>query len=82
MSARGKRWLRLALGLALVAAFVVGLHHLSARLTGETGALIEHNRAGDLEVYAYVYSEVGDIGEFLDDEEGRYGESSLRALQQ
>ena len=50
-------------------------------MTGETGALIEHNRALDLEVYAYVYSEVGDLGEFLDDEEGRYGESSMRALQ-
>jgi hypothetical protein len=81
MSAVATRWLRLALGLALVAAFVVGLHHLSARMTGDTGALIERNRALDLEVYAYVYSEVGDLGEFLDDEEGRYGESSLRALQ-
>ena len=78
MRARVGSWLRLVLGLVLLAAFVVMLHRLSARMTGDAGALIARNQAENLEVYAYFYSEVGDIGEFLDDERGRYGECSLR----
>ena len=72
-------WLRLTLGLAVIAGFVCGLHHLSDRMTGATGEMIASNRAADREVYAYVYSEVGDIEEFLDDEGGKYGKAALTA---
>lgn len=65
------------MGLVAIAAFV-GLIHLSTiRLGGATGRLIEENRQKDLEVYAYVYSEVGDLEDFLDDEAGRYGRAAL-----
>lgn len=73
------RWFKLAAGLALIAGFVGGLHIASAHMGGATGDLITRNRVEDLEVYAYVYSEVGDIEEFLDDEEGKYGRAALDA---
>ncbi|MFC1520925.1 hypothetical protein ACFL6Y_00810 [Elusimicrobiota bacterium] len=44
------------------------------------GELIQRNQAEDREVYAYVYSDLGDILEFLDNENGRYGASALRRL--
>lgn len=72
-----RRWLALLSGLALLALFVLGLHQFTARLGGSTGEMISRNRSQDLEVYAYVYSEVGDLGEFLDDENGKYGKRAL-----
>ncbi len=82
MSTVALRWLKLAVGLALMGGFVAGLHLFSARMGGATGDLITRNRVEDLEVYAYVYSEVGDIDEFLDDEDGKYGKAALEACKE
>ena len=77
MKTTPQRWLGLVLGLVAIAAFV-GLIHLSTiHLGGATGRLIEENRQKDLEVYAYVYSEVGDLEDFLDDDAGKYGRAAL-----
>ncbi|MBU4184647.1 MAG: hypothetical protein KKI12_10595 [Proteobacteria bacterium] len=50
---------------------------MSGRIPGSTGMLITRNQNEDLEVYAYVYSEIGDLEEFLDDENGKYGKTAL-----
>lgn len=71
------RWLCLILGFATIALFVGLLHLGSVRLGGATGRLIEENRQKDLEVYAYVYSDVGELEDFLDDEAGKYGRAAL-----
>ncbi len=72
------RWNYLLLGLVSVTLFITLLHQLSTRLAGVPGDLIDRNRREGLEVDAYFYSEVGDLREFLDDEQGRYGRRSLR----
>ena len=69
------RVLLLLLGLGSVGLFLVGAHLLSDRFS-----LIERNRRSGIEADAYFYSEVGDLREFLDDENGRYGVRSLRRL--
>ena len=67
-------WLRLGLGFTAVAAFVV-LLHVGSVLVG--WAMIEENRQRDLDVYAYVYGDVAELEDFLDDEVGRYGRAAL-----
>ncbi len=67
-------WLRLILGFTAIAAFVVLLHWGSVMADW---AMIEENRQRDLDVYAYVYTDVADLEDFLDDETGRYGRASL-----
>jgi hypothetical protein len=73
MSKKLHRWNYLLLGLVSVALFMTLLHRLSARLTGVPGELINQNQRQEIEVDAYFYSEVGDLSEFLDDDQGRYG---------
>ena len=73
MRAPVTRWLALLAGCATIALFVAGLHRITPHVGGATGAMIESNRSHDREVWAYFYTEVGDLEEFLDDEEGRYG---------
>ncbi len=73
-----RSWLALLSGLALLGLFVLGLHQVTPHLGGSTGEMIEDNRSEDREVWAYFYSEVGDLEEFLDDEEGRYGKQAVR----
>lgn len=72
------RWFRLVLGLLFLAVFIMVLHCMSGRIPGSTGMLITRNQNENLEVYAYVYSEIGDLEEFLDDENGKYGKTALR----
>ena len=74
MSKQRHRWLYLILGFAAIALFVGLLHLGSVHLNA---AMIEENRNKDLEVYAYVYSEVTDLEEFLDDQKGKYGRAAL-----
>ena len=77
MSSSSKRWLLLILGVGAIVASVGLLHIGTLRLGGSPRLLIESNRSGELEVSAYVYSEVGDIADFLDDESGSYGRTAL-----
>ena len=72
-----KRWTAFILGLSGLVLFLVALHHGSRHLSGTAGQLIDENEKNNREVYAYVYSEVGDLSEFLDDENGRYGKAEL-----
>ena len=78
MNEKINRWFRLVLGLAFLVAFIIVLHCMSGRIPGSTGELVTRNQNEDLEVYAYVYSEIGDLEEFLDDENGKYGKTALR----
>ncbi len=77
MTKKIHRWNCLLLGLVSVALFITLLHQLSTRMAGIPGDLIDRNQREELEVDAYFYSEVGDLSEFLDDEQGRYGRRSL-----
>ncbi len=70
-------WLGLLVGCFAIAGFVSLLHIGSAHLGGEAGQMIEENREKDIEVYAYVYSDVSDLEDFLDDESGKYGRTAL-----
>ena len=72
------RWFRLVLGLAFLLVFIIVVHCMSGRIPGSTGKLVTRNQNENLEVYAYVYSEIGDLEEFLDDENGKYGKTALR----
>ncbi|MEA2083823.1 MAG: hypothetical protein U9O82_06185 [Thermodesulfobacteriota bacterium] len=80
MKEKINRWLRLVLGLVFLAVFIMVLHcmSISGRIPGSTGKLITRNQNEDIEVYSYVYSEIGDLEEFLDDENGKYGKAALR----
>jgi len=72
------RWNCLLLGLVSVVLFIALLHQVSTRMAGIPGELIKRNQREELEVDAYFYSEVGELGEFLDDQQGRYGRRALR----
>jgi len=72
MSGALRRGMGLALGLAVMAVAVVGLHHASSA----AGDVVAQSRARGLESDAYFYTEAGDVGAFLDDE-GRYRRRSL-----
>ena len=72
---------KLFIGLFLLVLFIVSLHSLSQYLPGTTGKLIRNNQANNLEVYSYVYSDLGDIREFIDDAAGKYGKAALKRRQ-
>ena len=63
-----RRWMSLALGLALMAVAVGTLH----RASSSAGEVMVQSRVQGLESDAYFYTEVGDVGAFLGDL-GRYG---------
>jgi len=69
-----RRWTGLALGLALMAVAVVALH----RATPSAGDVVAQSRAQGLESDAYFYTEVSDVGAFLEDQ-GRYKRQSMSA---
>ena len=62
-----RRWMGLALGLALTVVTVVALN----RASSSAGPVVAQSRARGLEADAYFYTEVSDVGAFLDDQ-GRY----------
>ncbi|MBW2528219.1 MAG: hypothetical protein JRI23_28845 [Deltaproteobacteria bacterium] len=45
---------------------------LSPRLPGPAGALYRHNVDRDVDATALVYSESGDVADYLDEAHGRY----------
>jgi hypothetical protein len=71
---RLRRWGALGLGLGLMAGSVVAMHHG----TSSAGEVMARSRAQGLESDAYFYTEVDDVGAFLDDQ-GRYGRPSIGA---
>jgi hypothetical protein len=76
-----KKWFAFLLGLLALMAFVGLLHWATPHLGGQVGLLISENREKGFEVYAYFYSEVGELSDFLDDESGRYGAAAFRRMQ-
>jgi hypothetical protein len=64
--------LRLVVALAIVGGLSVLLHLLSPRLPGTAGDLYRRNVAEDVPATALVYTESGDVRDYLDDETGRY----------
>lgn len=75
-----RHWVRFALALVLLASVVGCLHVVGSRLPGIPGALIAQNKAQGREVYAYFYSDLGNIRSFLDDARGAYGAVTLRRV--
>lgn len=67
----------LLLALGGVVCFLVVLNQLSGELT-----LIDFNRHKGIEVDAYFYSELGDLTEFLDEKNGKYGKRALEGCRQ
>ena len=48
------------------------MHVFSPRLPGAAGAVYRRNVARDVEATALIYTESGDVRDYLDDEGGRY----------
>jgi hypothetical protein len=69
-----RRWAGLALGLAGMGLASLALSHAS----GGAGPVVAESRERGLESDAYFYTEVGDVGAFLEDD-GRYGRQSTSA---
>jgi len=67
-----KRWGALAAGLAGLALFVTLLHLISPRLPGTTGELLRNNRDNNIEATALIYTESGDVSDYLDKDNGKY----------
>ena len=74
------KWTRFAIGLALLAGTIGMLHVVGSGLPGQPGALLAQNKAQDREVYAYFYSDLGELSAFLDDLRGAYGATALRRV--
>ncbi len=70
---RSRGWLRLAVAIAAIAGCAVVLHLISPRLPGTAGELYRRNVAEDVPATALVYTESGDVRDYLDPDEGRYG---------
>ncbi len=69
---RKKRWLTLALVVAAAPILMAVVQWLSPRLPGTAGELFRRNLREDIEAAALIYSESGDIRDYLDPEKGRY----------
>jgi hypothetical protein len=67
-----RRWLTLGLGLGGLAALVAALDAVSPRLPGTAGSLYRRNVAEDIETTAFIYTESGNVSDYLDEEHGRY----------
>ena len=82
MAARGggRRWLALGLGLGGLAVLVVALATVSPRLPGPAGTMFRRNVAEDIEATAFIYTESGDVRDYLDEEHGRYARDLPRPI--
>ena len=69
---RHRDWLRLVALVAAIAGLGALLHLLSPRLPGAAGEVYRRNLAEDVEATALIYTESGDVADYLDDERGRY----------
>lgn len=67
-----KKWGLLLLGLAVVAVFIAVAHLVSPSLPGAIGVTYRHNRDAGIDANALIYTEAGDVREFLNDGSGRY----------
>jgi len=72
MNGRMKDWLKLLAGLALAALLVVMLNIASAHAPGTAGGVYKNIIERDIEASALFYTEVDDVAQFLDEENGRY----------
>jgi len=54
-------------------AFIAPLHFVSPLMPGNIGKTFINNRDKDIETTALIYSESGDINEYLDTENWKYG---------
>ncbi len=66
------RWIKLAMGLLSIALAVACLHWISPKLPGTAGQTFRQNRDQDIDATALIYTEAGDVKEFLT-KDGRYG---------
>jgi hypothetical protein len=73
MKVKIKSLLFLLLGLLGLAAFVFTLHFIGPNIPGPAGEVLRNNIENDIEATALFYSESGDIRDYLDSENGRYG---------
>ncbi len=64
--------LALILGLICVAVFVSLVHFVGPRLPDAAGDVLRNNIEQDIDATGLFYTEVGDLNDFLDDENGKY----------
>ena len=62
----------LGLALGCIIGFIAAASRLSPSLPGTAGALYRHNVDAELEPTALIYTESGDVRDYLDGVEGRY----------
>ena len=70
---RAGRWLALVGAVVAVFALLAGAHRISPSLPGSPGEVFRQNQQQDLDASALFYTEVTDVREFIDLENGRYG---------
>jgi len=64
--------LALASSLLALAALVTAVHVFSPRLPGPAGAIVRQNVEQRIEASALVYTESGDVLDYLDEDRGKY----------
>jgi hypothetical protein len=69
---RSRKWLGIALAAAVAPALLAAAHWISPLLPGAAGEVFRQNVSHDIEATALIYSESGDIRDYLDPEKGRY----------
>lgn len=67
-----RRWAKLALLLGVVLALAIATHMVSPILPGTAGAIFRQNVEKRIEATALVYTETGDVRDYVDTECGKY----------
>lgn len=76
-SNRKKGWLAFVLVLATASALFVAADHLSPQLPGSAGVVFRQNVAADIEATALIYTESGDVMDYLDSSKGKYTRAAI-----
>ena len=69
---RSRSWLALASSLLGLATLVMAVHRLSPLLPGSAGAVFRQNVDQSIDASALVYTESGDVRDYLDEDRGKY----------
>ena len=68
-----KQVLLLGLGIMSTVGVITALHFISPWLPGTAGTVFRNNMEQNINAEALLYTDVGDVKEFLNQETGRYG---------
>ena len=68
-----KRMLAFVLGCMAIALFIATISYISPNLPGAVGEVYRNNLANDIEATALIYTESGDVADYLDTSNGKFG---------